>query len=145
VNYDDRVQETTTTAGTGTVSLGGAVAGYQAFSAAVVTGQQVPYCLVDVNNWEVGYGTLTTGSPWTLSRDMVMDGSSGTGVLITLSGGSTTVFNTYPADNADWPTVNPVVSAVESMIIPKGRQMIVQGNFSVLGTCLNYGQLVVIR
>lgn len=144
MQYDDRVQETTNTAGTGTVSLGGAVAGYQTFSTTSVTKTQVPYCLVDGTSWEVGYGTLTTGAPWTLSRDIVMD-SSNAGALITLSGGSTTVFNTFPANAANWPTVNPTVQSVESMMIPEGRQLLVQGRFAVYGTCRNFGQLVVLR
>jgi hypothetical protein len=97
VLYADRVYETTTTSGTGTVSLAGAVAGYQSFTTAFSTGQLVAYTLVDGSNWEVGYGTFTTSGA-TLSRTTVLAGSSGAGTHITLSGGSTKVFESEPAD-----------------------------------------------
>lgn len=94
--YADRVRETTTTSGTGSVSLAGAVASYQSFASAFTSGQRVAYALVDTSNggWEVGIGTFTTGS---LARDVVTAGSSGAGVHITLSGATTQVFNTAPA------------------------------------------------
>lgn len=143
MQYDDRVQETTTTAGTGTINLGGAVASYQAFSTAFVTGTQVPYALVDGNNWEVGYGTLTTGTPWTLSRDIVLD-SSAAGAKITLSGGSTTVFNTFPADNADWPSVSNSTAAADTLLVPAGRQFLCARTFNNAGKIVNYGDFVII-
>lgn len=143
MNYKDRAQETTTTAGTGTITLGGASAGYQAFQTAFSTGTtQIPYCLVDTNNWEVGYGTLVTAT--TLSRDIVLGSSSG-GALIALSGGSVTVFNTYPAMNADWPTVQNSTTAADNIVIGSGRQLHIQGNFSNLGAIRNYGQMVILR
>jgi hypothetical protein len=92
-NFADRVQETTTTAGTGTVTLAGAVAGFQSFAAAFVSGMQVAYRLLDGVAWEVGYGTFTTGF---LSRDTVL-ASSNSGSRITLSGGATSVVVTAPA------------------------------------------------
>jgi hypothetical protein len=141
--YDDRVKETTTTAGTGTINLGGAVASFQAFSTAFLTGTQVPYCLVDGNNWEVGYGTLTTGSPWTLTRDWVMD-SSNAGAKITLSGGSTSVFNTVPGDHMDWPTVTNSTNSGDNVFIPLGRQLIVKRQFVNLGVVQVYGELCIL-
>lgn len=65
------ILESTATTGTGTINLGGAVSGYQAFSNALVSGDTVFYEIVDGNNREMGWGTLTTGSPWTLSRDVI--------------------------------------------------------------------------
>lgn len=92
--YADRVRETTTTAGTISVVLAGAVASYQSFGSAFTSGQQVAYALVDANGgWEVGIGTFTTGS---ISRDVVTASSAGAGTHITLSGGTTQVFNTAP-------------------------------------------------
>ena len=142
MSYDDRVKETTTTSGTGTVTLAGAVASFQAFQTAFSVGLQVPYALLDGNNWEVGYGTLLTAT--TLSRDIVLDSSSA-GALITLSGGFTSVFNTYPADNADWPTINTGTAAVDNMVIQSGRQFMIQGAFNNLGSIRNFGQMVILR
>lgn len=83
--FADRVQETTTTAGTGTVTLAGAVAGFQSFSA-IGNGNTTYYTIVNGNNWETGVGTYTS-SGTTLSRDTVF-ASSSSGSKITLSGTS---------------------------------------------------------
>lgn len=90
----DRVKETSTSTGTGTINLGGAATGYRAFSSAFVTTDVVYYCIEDGTNWEVGYGTLTTGTPWTLSRNLL---ASSSGSLISFAAGSKNVFCTAPA------------------------------------------------
>ena len=92
----DRVKETTATTGTGTVTLGGASAGFQAFSV-IGDGNTTFYSLVSGDDWEVGVGTYTL-SGTTLSRDTVLE-SSNAGSAITLSGTSD-VFCTYPAERA---------------------------------------------
>ena len=89
----DRVQVTTDTAGTGTLTLGAAAAGFQDF-ASVGDGNQTYYTIVNGTAWEVGIGTYTA-SGTTLSRDQVLT-SSNSGALITLVGTST-VFVPYPA------------------------------------------------
>jgi len=67
----DWVKETVSgTPGTGTITLGGAVAGYCRFQDNFATGDKVYYAIEDGNNREEGYGTLTTGTPWTLARTM---------------------------------------------------------------------------
>lgn len=91
----DRVKETTTTSGTGTVTLAGAASGFQSFSA-IGDGNSTYYTLINGTAWEVGIGTYTS-SGTTLSRDTVLSSSSG-GSKISLSG-STDVFVTYPATN----------------------------------------------
>src|SRR6266581_197366 len=116
-NFADRVQETTTTSGTGTLTLAGAVAAYQSFATAFVSGTQVAYRLLDGNAWEVGYGTFTTGS---LTRDFVL-GSSSAGALISLSGGSTSVVCTGPADSFDWPTHATTIAAADTLTVRAGR------------------------
>ena len=95
----DRVKETTTTTGTGTVTLGGAASGYQSFSV-VGDGNTTYYSIIDVenNDWEVGLGTYTA-SGTTLSRDTVLE-SSNAGSLVNFSAGTKTVFSTYPAEKA---------------------------------------------
>jgi hypothetical protein len=91
----DRVKETTATTGTGAISLGGAVTGFRAFSSAFVSGQKVFYTIENGASWEVGEGTVTSGTPWTLSRDTVLDSSTGSS-LVSFTTGST-VYCTRPA------------------------------------------------
>lgn len=93
----NRVQETTTTAGTGTITLAGASAGYQSF-AVIGNGNTTYYTILDGVNWEVGIGTYTA-SGTTLSRDTVLS-SSASGAKITLSGNTARVFVDYPAEKA---------------------------------------------
>lgn len=93
--YNDRVQETSTTTGTGTFTLAGAVTGYQSFTSAFVDGQTVYYCITDGTNWEVGRGTFTA-SGTTLSRDVVLE-SSNSDALVNFGAGTKQVFCTLPA------------------------------------------------
>ena len=93
----DRVQETTTTTGTGTVTLAGAVSGFQTF-AAVGDGNSTYYTIAGGAEWEVGIGTYTA-SGTTLSRTTVIS-SSNSGSLVTFSAGTKNVFVTYPAARA---------------------------------------------
>ena len=98
--YADRVKETSPTTGTGTLTLAGTSAGYQTFAAGIGGGNSCYYCIVhpgpDVDEWEVGLGTVTAGSPNTLSRDNVLD-SSNSGSLVDFSTGNKDVFQTAPA------------------------------------------------
>ena len=100
----DRVQETTTTTGTGTVTLAGAATGYQTF-AAVGNGNSTYYTIEGGAEWEVGIGTYTT-SGTTLSRTTVIS-SSNAGSLVNFSAGTKNVFVTYPAARAV-----PIIGAV---------------------------------
>jgi hypothetical protein len=93
----DRVQETTATTGTGSITLSGAVAGYQSF-AVVGNGNTTFYCIVNNSAWEVGIGTYSTTGP-TLARTTVLSNSSGTTSPITLVGASN-VFVTYPSEKS---------------------------------------------
>lgn len=95
----DRVRETSTTSGTGTFTLAGAVTGFQSFSV-IGNANTTFYCIVDSTNgtWEVGIGTYTS-SGTTLSRDTVLE-SSNSGSLVSFAAGIKDVFCTYPADRA---------------------------------------------
>lgn len=98
--YGDRVKETTTTAGTGAVTLAGAVADFQSFGQAFADGAQVAYTITDnVTSWEVGIGIFTAAGP-SLSRDTVLS-SSNAGLLVNFGAGSKDVFNTLPATEVD--------------------------------------------
>lgn len=93
----DRVRETTTTAGTGTVTLAGAVTGFQSFSV-IGNGNTTFYTIAGqgTSEWEVGIGTYTS-SGTTLSRDTVLE-SSNSGSKVNFSAGTKDVFVTYPAE-----------------------------------------------
>ena len=95
----DRVKETTTTTGTGTVTLAGAVTGYQSFTA-IGDGNTTYYTIASQSNseWEVGIGTYTS-SGTTLSRTTVLS-SSNAGSLVNFSSGTKDVFVTYPAEKS---------------------------------------------
>lgn len=90
--YEDRVQETTTTTGTGTLTLLGAVAGYTSFSSAESNGERVVFCTTDGTNWEVCDGIFTLAGT-TLSRDNVYS-SSNAGALVNWGAGTKNVFIT---------------------------------------------------
>lgn len=97
----DRVQETTTTAGTGSITLLGAVDGFQSF-AVIGDTNTCYYTIVDgTNGWEVGIGTYSTTGP-TLARTTVLSNSNGDTSPITLSSTDNTksVFVTYPAEKS---------------------------------------------
>jgi len=94
----DRVQETTTTTGTGSVTLAGAVPGFQSF-AVVGNGNTCYYTIVDVSAWEVGIGTYSTSGP-TLARTTILSNSNGNTSPITLVAGVKSVFLTYPAEKS---------------------------------------------
>lgn len=93
----DRVKETTTTAGTGTITLAGAVSGFQSFSV-IGNGNTTYYAIVGGTEWEVGIGTYTS-SGTTLSRDTVLESSNG-GTKVDFSAGTKDVFCTYPAEKS---------------------------------------------
>jgi len=92
----DRVQETTTTTGSGTITLAGAKQGYQSFSLAIGNGNQTYYTIADQTDWEVGIGTYSTN---TLTRDTVLSSSSNGG-KVTFSAGTKDVFVTYPSEKS---------------------------------------------
>ncbi len=96
----DRVKETTTTTGTGALSLAGAEANFIAFSAALSDGDTTYYAIVDSTNddFEVGLGTYASAGN-TLTRTTVL-ASSNAGSAVNLSAGTKDVFVTYPADKS---------------------------------------------
>ena len=97
----DRVLETASSPGTGTVTLLGAVTGYQSFASAIGNGNTTYYTIADQSgsNWEVGIGTVTTGAPNTLSRTTVLSSSNG-GSKTNFASGIQNVFVTYPAEKS---------------------------------------------
>lgn len=95
----DRVKETSTTTGTGTFTLAGAVTGFQSFS--VIGNSNTTFYTIALQSgseWEVGVGTYTS-SGTTLSRDTVLS-SSNSGNKVNFSAGTKEVFVTYPSERA---------------------------------------------
>jgi hypothetical protein len=95
----DRVKVTSTTAGTGTLTLGAASFGFQDFSV-VGDGNTTYYAVVDTEtgDWEVGIGTYTA-SGTTLSRDTILESSTG-GTAVNFAANPKDVFVTYPAERS---------------------------------------------
>ena len=87
----DRVKETSTTTGTGTYSLDGAVTGYRTFVAGIGTGNTCHYTAENGTDWEVGIGTVTDAAPDTLARTLIL-ASSNAGAAVSWGAGSKNVF-----------------------------------------------------
>jgi hypothetical protein len=91
--FRDRVKDTSTTTGTGALTLSGvAPTGYQTFANAFPTGTPFLYCVAGGAQWETGTGYLSAAT--TLIRDSVFESSSGMGVFVDFSAGDKEVFVT---------------------------------------------------
>jgi len=99
---NDRVKESSATTGTGTFTLGGAVSGFESFSAGIGGGNTTYYCIFETgtNNFEVGFGTLNAGAT-TLARTNVIS-SSNSDALVNFAG-ATEVFCTVPGAKISLP------------------------------------------
>ena len=98
---NDRVKETSTTTGRGTLNLSGALSGFETFVAGVGDGNTTYYAIVnrDADEWEVGLGTVTDASTDTLARTTVIT-SSNSDSATSFSAGTKDVFVTLPASKA---------------------------------------------
>ena len=97
---NNRVRELTSTTGTGAVTLGGAVGGFQTFAAGIGNDNTTYYTISinSENEWEVGRGTLNADSS-TLTRTEVLESSNGD-AAVDFSAGSKEVFCTLPSEKA---------------------------------------------
>lgn len=91
--YADRVQETTTTTGTSTMTVGGAVSGFRTWASAFSNGERVRYGIAGGTEWEVGEGTYTSG---TIQRDGQVLSSSNAGALVNFSAGTKAIYCAQP-------------------------------------------------
>ena len=98
---NDRVKETSTTTGTGTFSLAGAVTGFETFVAGIGNSNTTYYAIVNTNNgeFEVGLGTVTDATPDTLARTTIIS-SSNSDSAVDFSSGTKNVFCTLPASKS---------------------------------------------
>lgn len=141
----NRVKETTTTTGTGAVSLGGAPSGYQAFSSTFSNGDDVYYCIEGGAEWEVGLGTYNSSGP-TISRDYVI-ASSNAGAAVSFSAGSKNVFCTVPGERLGHTVISSVTLTTQTEVdfsIPRGASRIVCGydDWKINGTGVFRVQLI---
>ena len=146
---NDRVKETTTTTGTGTVDLGGAETGYESFVSGVGTGNKTYYAieLNSAGEFEVGIGTVTDATPDTLSRDTIIT-SSNSDNAVNFSAGTKNVFCTLPASKAMSPSMTATEYVVthnstlsEDQTLDSG---VLAGPVTITGTQTVTGTLVVI-
>lgn len=96
--WADRVQDTTTTTGTGPVTVSGtAPTGFRTFSAVCATSDTIYYCIEHqtVNEWEVGRGTYSASNQ--LTRTVVY-ASSNAGSAVNFSAGTKLVYGVAPAE-----------------------------------------------
>jgi hypothetical protein len=96
----DRVKETTTTTGTGDVTLAGAVEGFQTFGAVLSNSDTTYYAIShrDYDEWEVGLGTYDS-TAGTIARTTVLE-SSNSGSAVSFTAGTKDIFITLPAEKA---------------------------------------------
>lgn len=125
----DRVKETTTTTGTGDVTLAGAVSQFRAFSAVAANGDVLFYAIVGQSGteWEVGYGTYNSG-PNTITRTQVL-ASSNSGALVNFSAGTKDVFITIPAQQTVMPAAKNLTA--ESQVLPPNSTLYVAGTHEI--------------
>lgn len=107
---NDRVLETSTTTGTGALTLAGPPSGYQSFNDGVGTGNTTFYAVFNTSaaEWELGLGTLSTSS--TLTRTTVYS-SSNADAAVNFSAGTKNVFVTLPASKLDGTVIGSVSPA----------------------------------
>jgi hypothetical protein len=145
---NDRVKETTTSTGTGTINLAGASPGFESFVSGIGTTNSTYYTIsVDQGAWEVGIGTVTDAATDTLSRTTVIS-SSNSDALVDFPVGDKDVFCTIPAKR----TISPVMTATgyvvthastldEDQTLDSG---VLAGPVTITGTQTITGTLVII-
>ena len=114
----DRVKESTTSAGTGAISLGGAAATFDTFQSVLTDGATTYYAIVHTSSgtdeWEIGLGTWNTGN--TLTRDTILSGSNGTSA-VDFSAGIKDIFMTYPASKAVYQNADSSVTLPDGLSV----------------------------
>ena len=143
---NDRVKETSTTAGTVTFTLDGAVTGFETFSSAIGNGNTTYYAIEIPNTteFEVGLGTVSAGQ---LARTTVIS-SSNSDALVNFSAGTKNVFCTLPASRSMSPSMTATGYVVthattldETQTVASG---VLAGPVTVTGTQTITGTVVVV-
>ena len=131
----DRVKETTTTTGTGTYSLGGAVTGFETFTANLSNSDTTYYACSDGTDFEVGLGTFTS-SGTTLARTTIL-ASSNSNNAVSWSSGTRTIFCTLPAAKAVFLDASGNANLAGDIIVAgevDGASLDISGNADIDGT-----------
>lgn len=136
----DRVKESTTTTGNGTLTLDGAATGFQTFSGAFGNSVSVYYVISGGSEWEVGIGTTGAG---TLARDTVLQ-SSNADAKVVFSAGTKDVFCSYVADRAvttvDAATLtNKTISGASNTLSSIANASLTNSAVTVNGTSIALG------
>ena len=128
---NDRVKETTTTTGTGAVSLAGAVTGFETFAAGIGNSNTTYYAIVHQTaaEFEVGLGTLD-GDSSDLTRTTVIS-SSNSDSAVDFAAGTKDVFCTIPASKLIFEDANNDATV--------GRNLTVTGDLTVSGDDITMG------
>ena len=146
---NDRVKETTTSTGTGTINLAGATVGFDSFVSGIGTTNSTYYAItVSQGVWEVGIGTVTDAATDTLSRDTVISNSSGNTSKIVFAAGEKDVFCTIPAKR----TISPIMTATgyvvtHSSTLDEDQTLdsgVLAGPVTVTGTQIITGTLAIV-
>lgn len=144
---NDRVKETTTSTGTGTINLAGAEEGFESFVAGIGNGNTTYYAIAGGSEFEVGVGTVTSGSPDTLSRDTIIS-SSNSDAAVNFSAGSKDVFCTMPAKKTISPSMDATSFVVtHSSTISEDQTLdsgVLAGPVTITGTQTITGTLVIV-
>ena len=146
---NDRVKETSTSTGTGTINLAGAEIGFESFVAGVGSTNNTFYCISHdgTAEFEVGIGTVTDATPDTLSRDTIIS-SSNSDNAVDFTAGTKTVFCTYPAKRAPSASMTATTYVTtHSSTISDTQTMdsgVLAGPVTVTGTVTVTGNLVII-
>ena len=125
---NDRVKETSTTTGQGTLNLAGAATGFETFVTGGGDGNTTYYVITHATDgtWEIGIGTITDASPDTLARTTVIDTSAGNTTKIDFAAGSKTLFCSLPASKSVFLDADGDVTLAANLTVG--------GNFDVTGT-----------
>lgn len=108
--FADRVKERTTITGTGVYALDGTEPGFRTFADAIGDTNTVDYCITDGIDWEVGTGTVTVGTPSSISRDTI-HASSNSNLAVDWGQGNKTIFSVISANK-----INGIDAAISDHI-----------------------------
>ena len=146
---NDRVKETTTSTGTGTINLAGAATGFETFVAGVGNSNVTYYCIAHQTaaEFEVGIGTVTDASPDTLSRTTVLS-STNSDSAVDFAAGTKDVFCTVPANRTPSPgmaaqdfVMNQSSTLSQDQTLDSG---VLAGPVTITGTQTITGTLVIV-
>lgn len=109
---NDRVQEVSTSTGSGPFVLGGGVTGYQTFSVGIGNTNSTYYTITNGTNWMDILGTYTSAAN-SITVDKILTSSAGGTTAVSFAAGTKNIFCTYPAATAvlaapaTYPTIQP--------------------------------------